>query len=711
MSYKVEYERLDETVDLLSQAVDSWLKENERLDSSVKAIIGSSNISGSAADSLKSYLSYSYPLINRSFSDLVKLFIDNLIIYRQDYYGSIDPDSATVIHDRELFTIKDQIRMWDSEASNVGAEAQSVAASVSDLVAFPSLDTNMVNAAAKIITQKIENLDADINSLENKHLGSDFSSIDAMINSLNAVVKELSGKNRDFKTSFNAASMKSLNGIPALMAAEVAVKNDLSAKQSEAKLALDLENARIQKEAEAARAAREKKATIAKWVLTGAVAVASAAIIISTGGLAAPVIVGAVSGAVLGAFNTGADEYTEKGWETDDWEWGRIGKDAVVGGISGAITGFAGPDAGIIKTVALNAGSEAFSSTVTSIYDQYSQYGYINDWSEVGKEAGIGAIKGTVKGTVGKAFGALKDVGDPITESNVAERVLSGTASKIATGGTTRFYMGFIEYDETEAPDSNALKSAWENATKPEEIVKDAFSGFGKGIGNEIGKHMPGYIDFEKTSNSNAERKILEEMEKNGEFDVSKKEIISSVSVAKTPSVYHGNPSEITLSEAFNDPDLFKDNEAGVYTYSNSDAGKIASGSLKIADNPERNSYAQRTVGGEFRQENDQGGHLIGARFGGDGGMVNLEAQNANVNQIGYKDLENEWAKSLENGDKVYVHIETSRPEGSGRPDAYMGYSITEHPDGSRDFDTFSFQNDSYAEQDSWNEIIDSETR
>ena len=311
MSYKVEYERLDETVDLLSQAVDSRLKENERLDSSVKAIIGSSNISGSAADSLKSYLSYSYPLINRSFSELIKLFIDNLIIYRQDYYGSIDPDSATVIHDRELFTIKDQIRMWDSEASNVGAEAQSVAASVSDLVAFPSLDTNMVNAAAKIITQKIENLDADINSLENKHLGSDFSSIDAMINSLNAVVKELSGKNRDFKTSFNAASMKSLNGIPALMAAEVAVKNDLSAKQSEAKLALDLENARIQKEAEAARAAREKKATIAKWVLTGAVAVASAAIIISTGGLAAPVIVGAVSGAVLGAFNTGADEYTE----------------------------------------------------------------------------------------------------------------------------------------------------------------------------------------------------------------------------------------------------------------------------------------------------------------------------------------------------------------------------------------------------------------
>ena len=476
MSYKVEYERLDETVALLSEAVDSWLKENNQLDSSVKAIIGSNNISGNAADSLKSYLSYAYPLINRSFSDLVKLFIDNLKIYRQDYYGSIDPDSATVIHDRELFTIKDQIRMWDSEASNVGAEAQSVAASVSDLVAFPSLDTNMVNAAAKIITQKIENLDADINSLENKHLGSDFSSIDAMINSLNAVVKELSGKNRDFKTSFNAASMKSLKGIPALMAAEVAVKNDLSAKQSEAKLALDLENARIQKEAEAARAAREKKATVFKWVVTGAIAIGSAALIASTGGAAAPLVIGAASGILKGALNTAADEYTEKGWETKDWDLAAIGKDAAIGGVTGLITGSVGTEATVIQKAGAKAISEALKSSVNTYIDIRNGEAETKDFF---KNVGSSAVEGFVEEVVG----GVLDI--PIEgENDWAYKAAYKAVEKTASGGLGRLAGGMIENEGTFG---SRLKSSLEDAGDSEEMMKDLIGGGMKSLGKSAG--------------------------------------------------------------------------------------------------------------------------------------------------------------------------------------------------------------------------------
>ena len=57
--------------------------------------------------------------------------------------------------------------------------------------------------------------------------------------------------------------------------------------------------------------------------------------------------------------------------------------------------------------------------------------------------------------------------------------------------------------------------------------------------------------------------------------------------------------------------------------------------------------------------------------------------------------MENEWADALDNGDKIYAHVETYKNIGAERPDAYMGWTVTEHPDGKRDWDAFSFTNES----------------
>lgn len=162
-----------------------------------------------------------------------------------------------------------------------------------------------------------------------------------------------------------------------------------------------------------------------------------------------------------------------------------------------------------------------------------------------------------------------------------------------------------------------------------------------------------------------------------------------------------------SFSDALNNAELFNKNEFGDYTYLENEHGKNAFGSLELTDDPHRDPEAQRTVGGEDRLPDDDGGHLIGARFDGSGGYENLDAQNSNVNRSGYKRMENEWADSLKEGDKVFANVETYKRDGSERPDAYMGYSITENSDGSRSWDAFSFQNESAEMQEQWEKEIE----
>jgi len=160
------------------------------------------------------------------------------------------------------------------------------------------------------------------------------------------------------------------------------------------------------------------------------------------------------------------------------------------------------------------------------------------------------------------------------------------------------------------------------------------------------------------------------------------------------------------LAEDMAKPDLFADNK-GDCTYYETDHGKGARGSLEISDDRKRNQRAQLAAGGEDREEYDDGGHLIGARYGGSPTAENLDAQNRDVNRRGFKGAEDEWASDLKDGNNVFVNIENYNSNGSERPDATMGYSITEDKDGNRTWDAFSFQNASFAEQDEWANIVD----
>ncbi len=95
------------------------------------------------------------------------------------------------------------------------------------------------------------------------------------------------------------------------------------------------------------------------------------------------------------------------------------------------------------------------------------------------------------------------------------------------------------------------------------------------------------------------------------------------------------------------------------YKYETDKQGRIkrCSGELKLHPENERNNYAQRKVGGEDRrkgelEKKDEGGHLIGRRFGGSAEIDNLIAQDSKLNRGEYKKMEDSWEDYLKQTDE-----------------------------------------------------------
>lgn len=134
---------------------------------------------------------------------------------------------------------------------------------------------------------------------------------------------------------------------------------------------------------------------------------------------------------------------------------------------------------------------------------------------------------------------------------------------------------------------------------------------------------------------------------------------------------------EIETPSHFNEDGSLKENEnyeANQYFYQTDEHGRLEScaGNLRL-EKGTRNEQAQREVGGEDREEYDDGGHLIASRFGGSGEIDNLVPMSQDINRPGgeWYELEDSWADELDKGNEVNVQIyieydddESQRPSG-----------------------------------------------
>ena len=110
--------------------------------------------------------------------------------------------------------------------------------------------------------------------------------------------------------------------------------------------------------------------------------------------------------------------------------------------------------------------------------------------------------------------------------------------------------------------------------------------------------------------------------------------------------------------------------EEGGYRFETDATGRLkgASGRLKLDPNKARSPYAQRVVGGADRLDTDVGGHLIANRFGGASDYKNLIPLDSNLNNSAWKQMENGWAKAIQQGKTVEVDVRPVYEGSSVRP-------------------------------------------
>lgn len=145
------------------------------------------------------------------------------------------------------------------------------------------------------------------------------------------------------------------------------------------------------------------------------------------------------------------------------------------------------------------------------------------------------------------------------------------------------------------------------------------------------------------------------------------------------------NTSENEALGHFNEDGSLRGNEnyeANGYYYQTDGHGRITScaGDLRLEQGI-RNTAAQRCVGGDDREDYDDGGHLIATRFGGSGELDNLVPMSQDINRRSgeWYDLEESWAEELSRGNEVNVQIYIEYSEGSNRPSGFdVMYTVTD---------------------------------
>lgn len=116
-------------------------------------------------------------------------------------------------------------------------------------------------------------------------------------------------------------------------------------------------------------------------------------------------------------------------------------------------------------------------------------------------------------------------------------------------------------------------------------------------------------------------------------------------------------------------------------TYKTDEEGRIIDCDSKpqYTEDGHRNTKEQKEAGGEDRQEDDDGGHIVARVLGGSEGEENLVPMRRTVNRGDYKRMENEISKALQEGKDVQLHVELEYEDDSKRPSKMRAEYTIDH--------------------------------
>lgn len=449
MSYRVDFDSLDSLYNSIRNQSDLWEKEINKLSEDIETLIDSSNMTGMAADNIKSYMGSVHMSIIGSLLQMINMHRYNVLLYKNDYQSNIDKSLHAVIEGSELEWYSRRLGNQKRDALSINEEVNFALRQIRDIFSAGYGDVSSVNSSHESAVSFLTTLDSKINSLEKKHSASDFTATNAMMQSLMRFIEEQLSYGRAYKTNFDVDKLTQSDAYKSLQFASGEISHEMDSKAGMINTAIENENERI-KALQDEYEERQRKAAIIK----GIVGLAALALTVATAGAAMPVAMaaGALGGAVLSGVSNLTNQYVEHGnilENSDEINWYDFGGDVILGTVTGAVS--AGVGSGIGKVVKAGIGNSALGT-------------------------------------------ALRN--SPYALERIGGKVLTGSAEEVITGISTR---GMKTFMLTRNP-VYALTEAYDL----KEVVKDwLFGAAGSGgeyfTGINILDYEPSYVDVNET--------------------------------------------------------------------------------------------------------------------------------------------------------------------------------------------------------------------
>lgn len=383
MGYKVDFDALDTFYGSVCKRSDSWIEELNNIKKNFEILMNSSNMSGTAADSIRSYIQCIHiPLIN-SFSQLIlNLHYTNCILYRDDYRSNVDTGlQHTLIKEEVLCDCKDRIDITKNLTVKIDDNVVYVLNSISDIFQIAHPDPSEVDFQHTCVSKFIVELDEKIKALENYHYDNDFINSNEMISIITAFIREQLSATRDYRTNFNIGMFYSSQTFGDLYNISLKVEDEYKDKIAAIETAIKNDEQRI-KDIEQAKKDREW----VEWIAVGVAAIGSITLLVVTAGTAAPLVCAAVGmgvGITTAAANNFAENYVENGSFTEGMDWSDFTKDCVIGAATGFVSGYAA-GASTVGSAIKQPITNAIKSAGTEMLEEAAG-GFIDTTWEVGE--------------------------------------------------------------------------------------------------------------------------------------------------------------------------------------------------------------------------------------------------------------------------------------------------------------------------------------
>ena len=309
---------------------------------------------GQAADRFKGYYDDMYGSILTLFDSLSRAIKNKCTLYLNDY-KNLDSDEHAKIYTSELDDFKDWLKNNYTDAETVNTNVSNKIDDIDDITGGIAFDEPDISGELETMKSNIETLVASISSLESS-FQTDFAEIDdlilqitTLINDAKSVVVGSDGKSLAYDRSAYQQHFSD---------AALAYANQANYEKDHAK-DLDAAEQALLEEVEVRQKEYEERQRAA-FGLQVVIAVAAVAVTVATAGAAGPVVavaIGAGVGAVSGAANSIATQSVGDlaGGGLSRVDPKEVGKEFVIGGITGAVTSCLGM--GSAKAIAATANS------------------------------------------------------------------------------------------------------------------------------------------------------------------------------------------------------------------------------------------------------------------------------------------------------------------------------------------------------------------